>query len=153
MISNTLRKEIQDKFSENWSHGVGSSSLKVHIKSEIRILIEIAIPTIIIQIGTFLVFTMTASIVGKLLGSESLASLSLANTSSNLIIISPIIGTLSASETLQPQAYGMGHYREVGLLLVRGLVVCVLLLKHRISPDGWAGWCDVCYRVLLVVVG
>jgi Na+-driven multidrug efflux pump len=47
--------------------------------------------------------------------------------------ISIIIGTLTACETLQPRAFGLGQYREVGLLAIRGLFMCILSLLVPIT--------------------
>jgi len=57
-----------------------------------------------------------------------MASFSLASLSGNMTCISLIIGTLSAMETLQPRAFTLREYDKVGILAIRGLVMCIIVL-------------------------
>lgn len=95
---------------------------------EARKLIAIAIPSVIVQLGTFFLYPQCASAIGRHLGSESLAAFSLGSLSGNMTCVSIIIGTLTASETLQPRAFALKHYHEVGILAIRGLFMCVISL-------------------------
>jgi len=95
---------------------------------EMKELFHIALPTAATQLCSFFVFPQTASIIGRRLPSKYLAAFSLGSLSGNLTCTSIIIGTLSTSETLQPRAFGLKEYREVGILAVRGFVICIAVL-------------------------
>ncbi len=99
-----------------------------NLYDEVKTMLEIAIPTIILQFSTYFIYPQCASAVGKHLDGESLAAFSLGSVSGNMTCISIIIGTLSANETLQPRAFGLKRYREVGRLAIRGFIMCVLSL-------------------------
>ena len=89
---------------------------------------HIALPTVATQFCTFFVYLQTASIIGLHLPSEYLGAFSLGSLAGNLTCTSIIIGTLLASETLQPRAFGSKQYREVGLIAIRGCVFCIAAL-------------------------
>jgi MATE family multidrug resistance protein len=95
---------------------------------EMESLVNIALPTVLVQFSTFFLYPQCASAVGRNFDTESLAAFSLGSLSGNMTCISIIIGTLSACETLQPRAFGLEQYGEVGLLAIRGLFMCVLSL-------------------------
>jgi MATE family multidrug resistance protein len=57
-----------------------------------------------------------------------MAAFSLATLSGNMTCISIIIGTLSASETLQPRAFSLKQYETVGIIALRGFIMCLLYL-------------------------
>ena len=44
------------------------------------------------------------------------------------------MGVLSASDTLQPRAFGTADYREVASLTVRGITACAVVLLPLIIP-------------------
>lgn len=96
---------------------------------EIKLLVNIGLPTSLVQLFVYFVFTQAASSVGLLLGTVDLASFSLASLTGNLFCLSIIIGGLSASDTLMPRAFGLEHYKEVGLLAIRGFLACSLVLS------------------------
>jgi MATE family multidrug resistance protein len=121
-----------------------------NLSHEFNLLCQIALPTIGVQFFTNLIFPITASYVGKHdmnnnhshpnndpnidsnnnpNNNDNLAAFSLATLSSNLSCISIIIGTLSASETLQPRAFSLKQYDEVGILAIRGFVMCIITLS------------------------
>ena len=93
---------------------------------ETKRLTALSIPTIIIQAGLFLPQFLTASYVGTTLGVENLDGFTLGNLMSNLMTLSVLQGLFTANDTLNPQAFGAGNYKEVGLLAIRGFVVCTL---------------------------
>ena len=95
---------------------------------EIRLLIELAIPTIIVQLGAVVPPFMTASYVGRNFGAVYLDGFQLANLTGNLFTLSLCQGLYSASDTLSPQAYGAGNFKEVGLIAVRGFLGSILLM-------------------------
>lgn len=88
--------------------------------SEAKHMIHLAIPTMIVSVGTILPSAMSASYVGRHLGTVCLAALSLGTLTTNLLNLSVLQGLYSASDTLSPQAFGAGNYREVGLIAMRG---------------------------------
>ena len=95
---------------------------------ETKRLAVLSIPTIIIQSGLFLPQFLTASYVGSTLGVENLDGFTLGNLTSNLMTLSVLQGLFTANDTLNPQAFGAGNYREVGLLAIRGFAVCMLAI-------------------------
>jgi MATE family multidrug resistance protein len=71
---------------------------------------------------------LTASYVGRHLGSIHLDGFTLANLTGNLFTLSLISGLYSASDTLSPQAFGAGNFQEVGLLAIRGFAGAMMLV-------------------------
>lgn len=104
------------------------STSSFDITCESKQLFHIALPTVAVQFCTFIMFPITASYIGRNLSSTDMAAFSLASLSGNMTCTSIIIGTLSASETLQPRAYALKQYEKVGILAIRGFIMCVLSL-------------------------
>jgi MATE family multidrug resistance protein len=96
--------------------------------SEIHLLLSLAVPTIIIQLGVVLPNVVIASQVGRLYGSIYLDGFAVANLMGNLCNLSLLQGIYTASDTLGPQAYGAKNYRQVGLLSIRGAIVSIVVL-------------------------
>jgi len=103
------------------------------ILTELNLLFKIALPTVAVQFFTFIIFPITASIVGRHLNTNDLAAFSLGSLSGNITCISVIIGTLTASETLQPRAFGMKQYHEVGIIAIRSFFVSIIALLVPIT--------------------
>ena len=97
-------------------------------RSEIRLFLELAIPTTLLNLGFTISPLLTASYVGRTFGSEYLSGFTLANLTGNLCAFSLLAGLFSASDTLSPQAFGAGDYKEVGLIAMRGVFFSMLLL-------------------------
>lgn len=95
---------------------------------EIRLFLELAIPSTLISAGTNIAPLLIASYIGRRFGVEYLSGYTLANLTGNLCTFSILSGLFSASDTLGPQAFGISNYREVGLLAVRGFVVALAIL-------------------------
>jgi len=100
----------------------------ISMKNEIKLLLGIAVPTSAVQLLIYFLFTQAASSVGRQLGTLALASFSLASLTGNLLCLSTIIGSLSASDTLMPRAFGLKQYEEVGRLAIRGYLACSMVL-------------------------
>jgi MATE family multidrug resistance protein len=97
-------------------------------KQEAKLLLDLAIPTVIINLGSVLPNFLTASYVGREFGSVYLDGFTLANLMGNLCNLSLLQGLMTASDTLSPQAFGAGNYKEVGLLAIRGYIASLLVL-------------------------
>jgi multidrug resistance protein, MATE family len=95
---------------------------------ESRLFLELATTTTLLTLGFILSPLMTASYIGRRFGPVFLSGFTLANLTGNLCTFSIMSGVLSASDTLSPQAFGTGDYREVGLLAIRGAVSCFAIL-------------------------
>jgi multidrug resistance protein, MATE family len=95
---------------------------------ETRLFMELATTTTLLSLGFILSPLMTASYVGRRFGPVYLSGFTLANLTGNLCTFSIMSGLLSASDTLSPQAFGTGEYRQVGLLALRGIVASGSLL-------------------------
>ena len=98
------------------------------LKDEAWQLINVVIPTVIIQLGSVIPWAYTASYVGRHLGSVYLDGFTLAILTGNLLTLALLWGLYSASDTLSPQAFGAGNYKEVGLIAMRGFIGSMLIL-------------------------
>mmetsp|Transcript_36266 Transcript_36266/g.79339 ORF Transcript_36266/g.79339 Transcript_36266/m.79339 type:complete len:546 (+) Transcript_36266:79-1716(+) len=107
---------------------------RFNLRAEVRHLLSIAIPTIAVQFSIYFLYPQTASVLGRTLGTQELAGFSLASLTGNITCLSVIMGVLSASDTLQPRAFGTGDYREVGSLSIRGVAACVFVLIPLVIP-------------------
>lgn len=108
--------------------------------------LNIAGPSVAIQLLQMFTWTLTASEVGTRLGVDELAGVSLATLAGNLTGLSIVYGALSAFDTLAPRAVGLQQHEQLGLLAQRATVLCLLLLAPA---------CVVWYNVepLLLAVG
>lgn len=104
------------------------NDVSFHLVQEAKELVSIGMPTIVVQLGTFFLYPQCASSIGRHLDSDALGAFSLGSLSGNMTCTSIIIGTLTASETLQPRAYGLEQFKEVGLLAIRGFCICFISL-------------------------
>lgn len=93
-----------------------------------KCLIELAIPTTVIQLSFTVPSFLTASYIGRQFGSVYLDGYTLAMLTGNLLTLALLQGLFIACDTLSPQAFGAGNYREVGLLAIRGFVSTLLLI-------------------------
>jgi MATE family multidrug resistance protein len=99
-----------------------------HFWHEAKLMINIALPSVIFQFSVFFIYPQTASAVGRNLGTEELAGLSLGSLTGNMMCMALMIGVLSTAATLMPRAFGAKHYEEVGLLAIQSFVVCSVVL-------------------------
>lgn len=99
-----------------------------HFLHEAKLLINIALPTVIVQFSLYFLYPQTASAVGRNLGTQELAGFSLGSLSGNMTCLAMIIGVLSAANTLMPQAFGSRNYEQVGILAIQSFVACLLVL-------------------------
>ena len=97
-------------------------------KTETKRMCDLAVPTIIVFLGLFTPQALTAAFIGRKLGVQYLDGFSLANLMSNLLAFSVLKGLFLANDTLMPQAFGAGNYKEVGLLAIRGYIVGLLFM-------------------------
>jgi MATE family multidrug resistance protein len=86
-----------------------------------------AIPVCIGYIFMFLNGFITMTFAGHLKDSSIFAGISLANMYANVSFLSLILGMSSAVDTLASQNYGAAKYVEVGIVLQRSCVVCIVV--------------------------
>lgn len=98
------------------------------IMQEIKALLHIALPTLVIQVGFVAPPFLAASYVGRYFGHVYLAGYQLAYLTINLFTLSLLTGLFSAADTLAPQAYGTGNYQAVGVVALRSLVGSLALI-------------------------
>ncbi|KAL3930026.1 MAG: hypothetical protein SGBAC_011948 [Bacillariaceae sp.] len=98
------------------------------IRSELWAFIELAIPTILVNLGMIASPMLCASFVGRKFEPVYLSGFALANLTGNLCTFSIILGIFSASDTLGPQAFGAGNHKEVGMIAIRGFVCAASIL-------------------------
>lgn len=99
-----------------------------NLSTEFRLFLELAIPTCLLSFGFTLSPLLTASYVGLKFGPTYLSAFTLGNLTGNLSTFSLLAGIFSASDTLSPQAFGIGDYPEVGFIAMRGVVACLALV-------------------------
>jgi Na+-driven multidrug efflux pump len=99
--------------------------------TEARLLLELAVPTAVVQLGFTVPPFSIASYVGINYGYIYLDGMTLANLTGNLCTLALLQGLYSASDTLSPQAFGAGNEREVGLLALRGYFGSMLVSQLR----------------------
>lgn len=95
---------------------------------EAKLLLDLAIPTIVVHLGFTVPPCLTASYVGRVFGYVYLDGYTLATLTGNLTTLALLQGLYSASDTLQPQAFGVGNFREVGILAIRGFIGSMMIL-------------------------
>jgi multidrug resistance protein, MATE family len=95
---------------------------------EARLFLELAIPTCLLSLGSSISPLLTASVVGLKFGPTYLSAFSLANLTGNLCTFSLLWGLYSAADTLSPQAFGRGDYKEVGYQAMRGVVIALSIV-------------------------
>lgn len=98
------------------------------ISTELRLFLELAIPTTILSVGFIGSPLLTASYVGRKFGPTFLSGFTLANLTGNICTFSLMSGLFSAADTLGPQAFGSGKKKEVGLIAIRGISFASFLL-------------------------
>ena len=96
--------------------------------NEVRLFLELGIPTTLLNVSFSLSPLLTASYVGLKFGKVYLSAFTLANLTGNLCTFSLMSGLFSAADTLAPQAFGRGDFRELGLLSIRGVAAAVILI-------------------------
>lgn len=101
---------------------------------EAKLLVNIALPTVLVQFGAYFIYPQTASVVGRKLGTEELAGFSLGSLTGNMTCMAMIIGVLSAADTMMPRAFGAKRYDQVGILTIQSFVVCFLVLLIPTVP-------------------
>ena len=95
---------------------------------ETRLLSELAVPSMIVKIGVMVPQAIVAATVGRRFGIAYLDGFTLANFVINIFTLSIVQGLLSATDTLAPQAFGADNPGEVGILAIRGTIVCLVLV-------------------------
>jgi MATE family multidrug resistance protein len=114
---------------------------------EAKALINLAVPTVLVQLGATVPPVLTASYVGRHLGAAHLDGFALASVTGNLLTLSVLQGLYTACDTLMPQAFGMGNYRELGLIAIRGFAGSLMILVPINT------FLLLCMEDLLVVLG
>ena len=113
---------------------------------ELPLFVQIAGPSLLIQVACFIVWVVNSAWVGRSCGETAMGGVSLGNLAGNLSATSMLFGLLSALDTLAPQEMGAGRHREVGVLAQRGFalamlafVPCVVLWWYIEDVLVWAG--------------
>ena len=101
---------------------------------EFKALMHIAVPTFVIQMGFVAPPFLSSSYVGRYFGPLYLDGFQLGYLTVNLFTLSLLSGLFSASDTLSPQAYGAGNYREVGIIAVRGFCFSMAVVMPICLP-------------------
>jgi Na+-driven multidrug efflux pump len=119
---------------------------------EASLLLQLAIPNVILQLGLYVQqlqcsplkcahieisdnviaiyiyidrmvpYFVAASYIGRNFGATHLSGFQLANLTANLFTLSLVYGLNSACDTLAPQAFGAGNFKQVGVVAIRGFI-------------------------------
>lgn len=112
-----------------------------HVFQEAGRLFHVGLPSILMQFALYWIFPVSASAVGRQLGTVELGGFSLGALVGNLTCLSIMEGSLTAADTLMPRAFGAGRYEEVGRLALRAAIVGTILLSIPVVPlcffSGW----------------
>eukprot|EP00980_Cylindrotheca_fusiformis_P004414 scaffold942_cov108-Cylindrotheca_fusiformis.AAC.1 len=100
----------------------------IGLVEEIKLFLELAVPTTLLNLGFTISPLLTASYVGLGFGPTYLSGFTLANLTGNLCTFSLMHGLFSAADTLGPQYFGSGDNREVGLIAIRGFCFACCML-------------------------
>jgi len=130
-------------------------------ENEFTSLFYLSVWQIIHDVAVQLRWIMSNAIIGKQFGTETLAGLALANLTANLLGFSLIYGSLSAMDTLAPQAFGKKDYKEIGIIAQRALFISACLaffilsiflnIKKLFQIFGQEGVvCDIASHVLAI---
>lgn len=95
---------------------------------ETKILLQLAIPTIVINLSFVIPPFLTASYVGRNFGYLHLDGYSLANLTGNILTLALLQGFFNSCDTLSPQAYCLQNYYNVGLIMIRGFVSTMIII-------------------------
>jgi Na+-driven multidrug efflux pump len=127
--SSSQKHRDRDRLLETETTAKDATATRTTFRQEISMLVRLAVPTCCIQLGFTVPPFLTAGYVGRTYGPAALDGFQLANLICNLFTLSLLQGLYSASDTLSPQAFGAGNYREVGLVALRGFVAsfCVVV--------------------------
>jgi Na+-driven multidrug efflux pump len=96
--------------------------------NEASLMLELAVPSAILELGYLIPSFVAASYIGRNYGPVYLSGFQLANLTTNLFTLSLMYGMYSACETLAPQSYGAKNYREVGVLAIRGFLSSMIVI-------------------------
>ncbi|CAJ1962121.1 unnamed protein product [Cylindrotheca closterium] len=124
-VEEAVDEQMEKMFKSNGSLPPSPSPT---IFSELSLFIQLAIPTILANLGMIASPMLCASFIGRNFEPIHLSGFALANLIGNLCTFSLLLGLFSASDTLGPQAFGNGDFREVGLIAIRGLVCASALV-------------------------
>jgi multidrug resistance protein, MATE family len=128
-----LRAAISQSKQNNKSHTMmnpykDAASIESRIY-EMRLLLRLATPTLMIQLGSVTPSFLVASYIGRTYHSEVyLDGFTLASVTTNLCILSLLQGLYTAADTLAPQAYGAGSYKQVGYIATRGYIASMIVI-------------------------
>jgi MATE family multidrug resistance protein len=129
-----IYEQVEESESTNEDHATTFKHEPFVLWHETKLLFNIALPAVAVQLSVLFIFPHTASVVGRTMGTDALAGFSLGSLVGNLTCLSVMVGCLTAADTLMPRAYGTGHYDELGRLAIRGFIMCGLLLLAPIIP-------------------
>ena len=104
------------------------SSAAPSVCSTLLKLLGSGIPIVVQQTCILLIAFITVGRVGRSVGPDALAALSLGNLTYNLLGLTLIMAPMTALETFASQAWGAKRLEEVGLCVQRALFVAALLL-------------------------
>ncbi|CAE6952328.1 unnamed protein product [Symbiodinium sp. CCMP2592] len=115
------------------------------VLSELLAVLRVATASVATGVLSFVVPWQITRAVSIHLGPEALAAYALGQLTGNLTGRSIVNGLLLAFDTLGAQAFGRGDFREVGVLMLRTVLLAVCLLTPVALSWSWA---EQCFLVL-----
>jgi multidrug resistance protein, MATE family len=98
------------------------------LAEEMQLIVNLAIPSIVAQMGWSVPSALVASYVGIHFGSVYLDAYMLVMVVVSVGVFALLEGIFGALDTLLPQAYGAGKYRDMELISVRCVITCIVII-------------------------
>jgi Na+-driven multidrug efflux pump len=128
IISENLKNTGTSSCLHNVDHNRSHEERRSVWWEETLLLLQLAIPTVILQVGSMLPNVCAAAYVGQSLGAVYMSAFMLANNTANLFTLSLLWGLFTALDTLAPQAFGAGNFKHVGIIIVQGYIASMALV-------------------------
>lgn len=102
--------------------------IETTMMEEMKIIINLAIPSIVAQMGWSVPSALVASYIGRHYGSVYLDAYMLVMVVLSVCTFAILEGIFSALDTLLPQAYGAKKYKDLQYICVRCFIVCMIII-------------------------
>ncbi|KAL7564841.1 hypothetical protein ACA910_001587 [Epithemia clementina (nom. ined.)] len=126
-VSAAITMTAEPALSSALSSSAFSSSLFSFCSEMQVVVVELSIPTLIVNLGFVVPYFIAASFIGRRFGPTHFDGYALASLTGNVFQGTLLQGLFNASDTLSPQAFGQ-NYQEMGLLVLRGYVAARFII-------------------------
>ena len=116
-------------------------------REECRLILNLAIPSVVAQLGWSLPSSLIASYIGRNFGPVYLSGYMLVMLTCSLCTLSLLEGVFGAIDSKMPHAFGAKKYQELQILSIRGVILCFMILVPFILV------LSICMDKILVAIG